>query len=45
MKCPEENLGWRACDRGFNLSIKGLSGKFLKRVILMKWENFGAFLS
>jgi hypothetical protein len=22
-----------------------LSGKFLKRVILMKWENFGAFLS
>jgi hypothetical protein len=22
-----------------------LSGKVLKRVILMKWENFGAFLS
>jgi hypothetical protein len=22
-----------------------LSGKFLKRVILMKWENFDAFLS
>jgi hypothetical protein len=24
IKCPEKNLGWRACTRGFNLGVKGL---------------------
>jgi hypothetical protein len=40
-------IQWNAVTKILRTPRKSyfLSGKFLKRVILMKWENFGAFLS
>jgi hypothetical protein len=40
-------LQWNPVKKILKIPRKSyfLSGKFLKRVILMKWENFGAFLS
>jgi hypothetical protein len=51
LKCGEMteffNIQWNPVKKILKIPRKSyfLSVKFLKRVILMKWENFGAFLS